>query len=139
MRKLTKIAAAMGVATLFAGAAIPAAHAEDPLPTDKQCSENPPSDALTQGWCAAIIRSKGNCLACHDMQTPRFPKDLPASGNIAPPLVVMKARFPDREKLRAQIWDATVANPHTIMIPFGKNGVLSEKEIDNIVDFLYTL
>jgi len=51
----------------------------------------------------------------------------------------MKARFPDKAKLRAQIWDATVANPNTIMIPFGRNRVLSEEEIDQIVEYVYTL
>ena len=51
----------------------------------------------------------------------------------------MKARFPDRAKLRTQIWDAQVNNPGTRMPPFGKHKILSDKEIDAIVDYLYTL
>ena len=51
----------------------------------------------------------------------------------------MKARFPDKAKLRAQIWDATKANPNTIMPPFGRQQVLSEGEIDKIVEYVYTL
>lgn len=51
----------------------------------------------------------------------------------------MKARFPERAVLRAQIWDATVRNPDSIMLPFGKHGVLSNDELDAVVDFLYTL
>jgi sulfur-oxidizing protein SoxX len=60
-------------------------------------------------------------------------------GDLGPPLVAMKARFPDRAKLRAQVWDAQVSNPATRMPPFGKHQALSEKEIDAIVDYLYTL
>ena len=51
----------------------------------------------------------------------------------------MKARFPDKAKLRAQVWDPQVANPGTRMPPFGKHKILSEKEIDAIVEYLYTL
>jgi sulfur-oxidizing protein SoxX len=51
----------------------------------------------------------------------------------------MAARFPDKAKLRAQIWDATVANPQTSMIPFGKHKVLTEQEIDKVTDYIYSL
>jgi len=91
------------------------------------------ASAVEQGKAAAFNRKKGNCLACHAMDDGTLP------GNIGPPLISMKLRFPDRAVLRAQIWDATVNNPNTIMIPFGRNGVLSEGEIDLIVDYLYTL
>ena len=85
--------------------------------------------------CKAVAfdRKKGNCLACHMTGDGTLP------GNIGPPLIGMKARFPDKAKLRAQIWDSTVANPNTIMIPFGRNKVLSEEEIDLIVEYVYTL
>jgi len=140
MRKTNKIATAVAVAALLGGAMAGAARAEDaPFPTDKQCAKNKPTDTVTKGWCAAVIRSKGNCLACHDIQTPRFPKDLVGPGNIAPPLVAMKSRFPDKAKLRAQVWDATAANPESVMIPFGRHRVLTEEEIDNVVEFLLTL
>ncbi len=139
MRKTSKIATAISMVALLGGAMNIASADEAPLPTDKECGKLKPTDAITKGWCAAIIRSKGNCLACHDIQTPRFPKNLVGPGNIAPPLVAMKSRFPDKAKLRAQIWDATVANPETSMIPFGRHKVLSEEEIDNIVEFLLTI
>ena len=61
------------------------------------------------------------------------------AGNIGPPLVAMKARFPDKAKLRAQIWDSTKSNQNSIMPPFGRHKILSEKEIDQIVEFIYTL
>lgn len=83
----------------------------------------------------AFSNKKGNCLACHAM--PGTKGEM--AGSIAPPLIAMKLRFPDRAKLRAQVWDATVANPKTSMPPMGKHKILSEEEIDQVVDFIYTL
>ena len=91
------------------------------------------SSIVEKGKAVAFDRKKGNCLACHMTGDGTLP------GNIGPPLIGMKARFPDKAKLRAQIWDATVANPDTIMIPFGRSRVLSEEEIDQIVEYIYTL
>jgi sulfur-oxidizing protein SoxX len=51
----------------------------------------------------------------------------------------MKARYPDKAKLRAQVWDPQKANPNTLMPPYGKHEIISEKDIDNIVEWLYTL
>ena len=80
--------------------------------------------------------AKGNCLACHAM-----PSDAKAvtSANIGPPLVAIQPRFPEREQLRRQVWDAGLTNPDTVMPPFGKHQILTTEEIDLIVDYLYTL
>ena len=91
------------------------------------------SAAEQTGKDIAFDRSKGNCLACHAIEDGDMP------GNIGPPLIVMKARFPDREALKAQIWDATVKNPISIMPPFGEHDILSDTEIEKILDYLYTL
>lgn len=91
------------------------------------------SSIVEKGKAVAFDRKKGNCLACHMTGDGTLP------GNIGPPLIGMKARFPDKAKMRAQIWDSTVANPDSIMIPFGRNRVLSEEEIDQIVEYIYTL
>jgi len=86
-----------------------------------------------QGKKVAFNRKKGNCIACHSMAGGSM------AGNMGPPLVAMKARFPDKAKLRAQIWDATKANPNSVMPPFGRHKVLSDKEIDLITEYIYTL
>ena len=91
------------------------------------------SSVIEKGKAVSVDRKKGNCLACHAMDDGTLP------GNIGPPLIAMKARFPDKAKLRMQIWDATVANPNTIMIPFGRNRVLTEEEVDQVVAYIYTL
>lgn len=86
-----------------------------------------------EGKKLAFNRKKGNCLACHQMDDGTLP------GNMGPPLVNMKARFPNKADLRAQIWDSTKRNPDTTMPPFGRHNILSEEEIDKIVEYVYTL
>lgn len=87
------------------------------------------------GQAIAFDNKKGNCLACHAM--PGTKGEM--AGSIAPPLIAMKLRYPDRDKLRAQVWDATAVNAKTSMPPFGKHHILSEEEIDKVVDFIHTL
>lgn len=89
------------------------------------------TSAAEAGKNVAFTRSKGNCLACHMIPGGESP------GTIAPPLIGMKARYPDKVKLRAQIWDATAANPESSMPPFGRHGILSEEEIDQLVEFIW--
>jgi sulfur-oxidizing protein SoxX len=88
---------------------------------------------IAEGKKVAFDRKKGNCLACHAIADGSLP------GNIGPPLIAMKSRFPDKAILRAQIWDSTVKNPNSIMPPFGRHNILSEKEIDKITDFIHSL
>jgi sulfur-oxidizing protein SoxX len=90
-------------------------------------------DRLAAGKQLTMTRKKGNCLACHVIDDGELP------GNIGPPLMYMQQRFPDRAQLRAQIWDATVRNPDTRMPPFGRHRILSEAEIDLIVDYIHSL
>jgi sulfur-oxidizing protein SoxX len=88
------------------------------------------------GRTVAFDNMKGNCLACHAI--PNDP-EAESPGNIGPPFIMMKERFPDRNKLRAQIWDATAANPNTPMPPFGKHQILTEQEVDQVVEYIHSL
>jgi len=90
----------------------------------------------TSGKEIAFDRSKGNCLACHGF--PAVPDAL-QTGNSGPPMIAMQARFPDKGILRAKIWDATASSSTSFMPPFGKHQVLSEEEIDKVVDFVHSL
>jgi sulfur-oxidizing protein SoxX len=120
MRKLHQLvtACALGAITLT-GSALAAEAVKEP--TGKELAFN---------------NRKGNCLACHAM--PTVP-DAESAGLYGPPLIAMSARFPDKARMRAQIWDASTFNPATSMIPFGKHGVLTEAEIDKVTDFVYGL
>lgn len=54
------------------------------------------------GKTIAMDRSKGNCIACHMIPGGESP------GAIGPALVAMQTRYPTKEALAVQIWDATV-------------------------------
>jgi sulfur-oxidizing protein SoxX len=89
--------------------------------------------AVSEGKRLAFDRGKGNCLTCHEIKG----GDLP--GTIGPPLKDIKSKYPDRNELVAILNDETRRNPGTMMPPFGRNRILTEQEIDAIVDFLETL
>ncbi len=89
-----------------------------------------------EGKNLSFDRKKGNCLACHLIPSE---KEAELAGNIGPVLKDMKLRYPDRSQLKAQIVDATRRNAETVMPPFGKNHILSDSEIEHILDYLYTI
>ncbi len=88
---------------------------------------------LAKGKQLSFERKKGNCLACHMI------KDGTLAGNGGPPLIAMKARFPDKTILRQQIYDAREKNPNSLMPPFGAHEILTEQELDLVLDFIYSL
>lgn len=88
---------------------------------------------VAEGKAIAMSRTKGNCLACHMIEDGESP------GNIGPPLLAMKARYPEKAKLRAQIWDPTSVNAESAMVPFGRMQVLTDDEIDKVVEYIWTL
>ncbi len=88
---------------------------------------------IEEGKQIAFDRTLGNCLACHAIEDGELP------GNMAPPLLVMKARFPEFDRLVAQIGNPLEANPNSIMPPFGLHNILTEDEIKKVAEYLYTL
>jgi len=127
MRKLHLVTAACALSAIMLSGTVMAQATATPAAAPKK---------EETGKEIAFNNRKGNCLACHGM--PTVP-DAVATGLYGPPLIAMSARFPDKAKLRAQIWDATAFNPSSTMIPFGKHKVLTEEEIDKVVDFIYGL
>lgn len=123
MRKPWKIISASAVAAIFGTVAM--------VPQVSVAAAEP--SVVEQGKELAFSRTKGNCLACHKIEEGKLP------GNIGPPLLSMKQRFPNKATLRAQIWDSNEKNPNSIMPPFGRHEILSEQEIDKIVEYIYTL
>ncbi|MEZ0121170.1 MAG: sulfur oxidation c-type cytochrome SoxX [Candidatus Reddybacter sp.] len=91
------------------------------------------ASAIEKGKALTFDRKKGNCLSCHVITGGTL------MGTTAPPLTQMQARFPDKNKLYEQIWDARKRNQNTIMPPFGSHGMLSKEEVGAVVDYLYTL
>ena len=85
------------------------------------------------GKAIAMDRGKGNCIACHVIPGGESP------GAIGPALVAMKSRYPTKEALAKQIWDPTIKNPEAVMPPFGKHKILTEKEFNDVVEFIWSL
>lgn len=89
-----------------------------------------PKTPLEQGKAKTIQM----CQACHV-----FPGATQA-GTVGPAFVAMKARFPDRQRLRDIIDDPHKSiKPHTMMPPFGRNGLMNKEEIELVIDYLYTI
>jgi L-cysteine S-thiosulfotransferase len=88
---------------------------------------------VAEGKAIAFDRRKGHCLACHEIAGGELP------GNVGPALIAVKMRYPDKAKLRALVADARVNNPNTIMPPFGPNKLLTNEEIDKVVEFVLSL
>jgi sulfur-oxidizing protein SoxX len=86
-----------------------------------------------QGKKIAFDKKKGNCLACHAID------DGVSPGDMGPPLIAMKQRFPDRARLEAQLNDPIRFNPDSAMPPFGKHRILAEDELNKVIEYLYTL
>jgi sulfur-oxidizing protein SoxX len=89
--------------------------------------------AAAEGQKIAFDRGKGNCLTCHVIKG----GDLP--GSIGPQLIDIKSKYSNRDDLIAIVTDETKRNPQTVMPPFGRNRILTEQEINAVVDFLQTL
>jgi len=90
---------------------------------------------VANGRKLAISQPVANCVACHVLP------DVDLPGDVGPNLIESMKGYTekDRETVRQWIWDATKFNPDTIMPPYGRNKLLTEKEIDDIVEYLYTL
>ncbi len=88
---------------------------------------------IEAGRRLAFATDRGNCLGCHEIAGGS------QMGTVGPPLADMRRRFPDRALLRARLWDARDFNPDTLMPPFGRNLILTAREMELIIDFLYTL
>ncbi len=114
---------------------IPATQAAGEMPDKKTCrtTKNP----VVSGGCLATDKAKGNCMACHKFDS--LAQAGLEAGDIGPPLVAMKVRFPDKKKLRDFMWDAAKFNPNSSMPPYGRHDILTEKEIDLLLEWLYSL
>ena len=89
--------------------------------------------ATAEGQKLAFDRGKGNCLTCHAIKGGEYP------GTLGPELIDIKGKYPNRDELVDILYDETKRNPLTVMPPFGRNRILTDKEISAVVDFLQTL
>lgn len=90
------------------------------------------AELAAKGKKIATNRKKGNCFTCHDY------KGAHLAGNLGPSLNGVSKRL-SRKKIYDQIWDATKANKHSSMPPFGKYEILSKKDINALTEWVLTL
>jgi sulfur-oxidizing protein SoxX len=90
------------------------------------------AQSAADGQKIAFDRGRGNCLTCHVIKGGDSP------GTLGPELRDLKGKY-DRNELLAIVNDETKRNPLTVMPPFGRNRILTEQEINAVVDFLQTL
>ena len=118
-----------GASVLGLGAlAIAAVGVASEMPTIDLTSGDPAA-----GKAIAMDRSKGNCIACHLIIGGESP------GAIGPALIAMQTRYPTKEALAIQIWDATVKTPEAAMPPFGRHAILSQQELADVVAYVWSL
>ncbi len=91
------ISVSVGVFSLLSIGFTPFAKAVGEMPSKGVCAQQNNSATVT-GGCVATDKRKGNCMACHKFNGLKQARLQP--GTIAPPLIAMKARFPDKKKLR---------------------------------------
>jgi sulfur-oxidizing protein SoxX len=90
-------------------------------------------ERIAKGYGLAADRNAGNCFSCHMAEGAEQP------GNSGPALIMMQLRYPDREQLKAQIADPRVRNPNTNMPPYGAHHILTDQELEWMVDYVHSL
>jgi sulfur-oxidizing protein SoxX len=124
-----------GITIILSIAHVSPAAAVGEMPDKKTCASA--KSGIIAGGCIATDREKGNCMACHSFTG--IERTRLQAGNIGPPLVAVRTRYPSQKRLREEVYDASRFNPRTIMPLFGKYRILTDKEIDLIVQWLYSL
>ena len=83
-----------------------------------------------------IRPEKGHCIACHQVPEGAGP---PTRADLGPRLEGARMRALGKAKLREIIADPMRANPDTVMPPYGRHHILSDAEIDRLVNYLNAL
>ncbi len=88
---------------------------------------------VEEGKKIFMTKKLGNCLACHAVNG----VEVDGPGSFGPKLQYLSS-WPE-QALYDKIYDPYTTNPISAMPPFGKNGVLSDKQIKAVVAFLKTI
>jgi len=90
-------------------------------------------DLVKMGEKIFNTKKLGNCLACHDVNG----KKIDGPGSFGPKLQYLSA-WPEKA-LYDKIYDPYTTNPISAMPPFGKNGILDDKQIKAVIAYLKTI
>jgi len=90
-------------------------------------------DLVKEGKKIFMTKKLGNCLACHAVNG----IEVDGPGSFGPKLQSLSA-WPE-DALYDKVYDPYTTNPISAMPPFGKNGILDDKQIKAVVAFLKTI
>lgn len=114
----------------------PSLSYEDKRPTlmpQRVILHEPLAGNAERGKQVAMNTQLGNCWACHAL-----PGDAqPGAGG--PPLLAFKTRGYSDAHVYQQIYDARVANPNTLMPPYGTFGTLTEQNLRDLTAYLQSI
>jgi sulfur-oxidizing protein SoxX len=79
---------------------------------------------------------KGHCIACHQVPAGAGPA---TRSDLGPALAGERMRLLGKPTLRMIIADPMRFNPATVMPPYGRHNILSEREIARLADYLHAL
>ena len=103
-------------------------------PAAKKVSLSGPLNGNAErGKKLAATKIKGNCVACHKLP------GVSQTGDVGPSLIGYKNSGKTAAELYQQIYDSRIANPDTVMPPFGSFGTLNDQEIRDVVAYIMTL
>ena len=100
------------------------------------CGIAPSTQAQVPARDLFVRADKGHCGACHQLPEGAAPA---TRASVGPRLEGNRMRALGKPALRQAIVDPTVANPETLMPPFGRHRILDAAEIDRLVEFLHAL
>ncbi len=113
------------------GISIGAAAADAPASVGSSASN------IQAGRAIAFNRGQGNCLACHSLPGGSM------AGNVGPALpmqgVTFQQMFQTKEKLVNFLADPEKLFPYANMPEFGKNKVLTQAQLEQVADYLWSL
>jgi len=94
---------------------------------------NANSDLVKEGEKIFNTKKIGNCFACHAANG----KKINGPGSLGPKLQYLSS-WPQKA-LYDKVYDPYTTNPISAMPAFGKNGVLTDKQIKAVVAYLKTI
>jgi L-cysteine S-thiosulfotransferase len=111
---------------------------DDPRPEPAVQRATPPPGLVgdaRRGRALFLDRAKGPCTGCHLAPG----DDVWPAGSVGPDLSTIGDRKLTDAYLYQQLWDPRVAFPHTIMPPWGVQGVFTPQQLVDLVAYLQTL
>lgn len=99
-----------------------------------QTAQTAQAGDVASGKKVAFSRKQGNCIACHSLPGAAMP------GNVGPPLGAwIRSTFRTEHALVRYLYDPAAKIRHVVMPEFGKNRILTRRQLQQVADYLWSL